>query len=117
MDVNAFEAALRGKKRIPKETVDELFEQELREIFKEMKQYHSDTPEYHNCVEALNRLMDAEATYRKSISEGGIDINVLLPVLVKGGICLGAIMFWIALERNHPAPMRLANWTSNLIRF
>lgn len=108
-------------------TIEERIEEELNRILDELKYGpHSDTQEYRSMLHALRELIDARNEYvrnpskehkkdfeRKAVT---IDWNLLAPILLKGGFALAAIVFWVSVEQGQPAPMKLVNWTLNLLR-
>ena len=105
--------------------IDELFEDEIRSILEELKYGgHPNSDEYRKTVDALNEFLKARATYNAGAKEGtekeaskskNINWDVIVPILIKAGISLAAILFWICLEQNRVAPRNLASWVDKLL--
>lgn len=106
------------------DNINEMFDEEIKEIFKEMEYGpHADDPTYTKMVENLEKLIEAKNDYNKnefnknnrSEESNDIDPNVIVPILVKAGLSLAVIVFWLGLEKNHMIPSKLVNWSTNLL--
>ena len=111
-------------------TIDKKFDDEIESVLEELKYGpHIDDPTYRTSIDNLNLLISAKDNYKKASTKeekveakskyrtasNGIDWNIILPVLIKAGLSLGVLMFWLALERENILPQRLVNWTTNLL--
>jgi len=106
-------------------SIDELFEDEARRILEQLKYGgHADSDEYRRAVDSLNEFLKARATYNAGAKEGteketskpkNINWDVIVPILIKAGMSLAAIIFWILLEQNRVAPRNLASWVDKLL--
>lgn len=102
--------------------INEMFDEEIKEIFKEMEYGpHADDICYTKMVENLEKLIEAKNDYNKneknnrSEESSNIDPNIMAPILVKAGLSLAVIVFWLGLEKNHMIPSKLVNWSTNLL--
>ena len=106
-------------------STEELFEDEIRSILEGLKYgAHADSDEYRRTVDSLNEFLKARNAYNAGAKDGtdkeapkpkNINWDVLVPVLVKAGMSLAAIIFWILLEQNRVAPRNLASWVDKLL--
>lgn len=97
-------------------SIEERIEKEIHSILDEMESgYHSDSIEYEKMLKALKELVELRNAIN-SKKKIHIDWNTIIPILIKAGVSLVAISFWISLENGRPVSMRLANWTNNLLR-
>lgn len=108
-------------------SIEERFEAELNNIFDELEHGpHSDSKEYSQMIDALQKVVDARNAYMGNPSEHNrkkyeeeanrVNWNAIVPILLKGGFALAAVVFWVSVEQGKPTPMRLVNWTLNLLK-
>lgn len=110
--------------------IDDLIDAEIRKVLAEMEYGpHADQPEYKVQVDGLKALIEAKAAYQKANTDkekveakamcdkaaSKLDMNVIVPILIKAGLSLMVILFWISVEQGRPVSNRLINWTSNLL--
>lgn len=108
----------------------DLYDEEIRRVLEEMKYgAHADSEEYKRAAEALKNLSEARTAYAKAKTEQdrvdaqrmadkakqSLDLNQLIPILLKAGFAVAVIVFWIGLEQGRPVPRSLSQWTTNLL--
>ncbi len=110
-------------------TID-LYDEEIRRVLEEMKYgAHVDAEEYKRAADSLKSLSEARTAYAKAKTEQdkvnaqrmadrarqNLDLNQLIPILLKAGFAVAVIIFWIGLEQGRPVPRSLSQWTTNLL--
>lgn len=108
----------------------DLYDQEIERVLNEMRYGpQADTEDYKRAAEALKNLSEARTAYKRAETEQdkvdaqrmadqakqSLDMNQLVPILLKAGFALGIIAFWIALEQGRPVPRSVAQWSTNLL--
>lgn len=97
-----------------KESTEEQLQKEVEKILSEMKYGpHADSPEYANMANELRKLIEIQND--KKPDKSAIDLNNLLPILIKAGLSSAVLLFWVAVEQERPLPLRVVQWTSSLL--
>ena len=96
----------------------DLYDEEIRRVLEEMKYgSHADAEQYKMAADALKSLSEARTAYAKASTEQdrvdaqraadkakqSLDVNQLIPVLLKAGFAVAVIVFWIGLEQDDPS--------------